>query len=115
MIDDNAFKQYQEQSRLTYGDIEPIDDNYLIYIVLGLVSESGEVADKLKKLLRDKGGQLTEDDKREIVLELGDVLWYMTQIATNLGYSLDSVARMNIDKLASRQARNKISGSGDNR
>ncbi len=83
--------------------------------VLGLSDESGEVLGKFKKLLRDKQGQLSEDDKKEIAKELGDVLWYVNAVSHLLGYDLETVAQMNIDKLASRQQRNQLHGSGDNR
>lgn len=86
-----------------------------LYAVLGMVGESGEVAEKFKKLIRDHGGQITEADKAEIVKELGDVLWYVTVAAHTLGSSLEEVAKINNAKLTSRKARNKISGSGDNR
>lgn len=83
--------------------------------VLGLVGEAGEAADKVKKVLRDKGGRASEEDKAEIVKELGDVLWYVANVANYLGVSLSEVAEGNISKLTSRRKRGKISGSGDNR
>lgn len=83
--------------------------------VLGLVGESGEVADKIKKLIRDHGSEVTDAQKAELAKELGDVLWYVNSIAVRLGYSLDDVAQMNLDKLASRQSRDVLRGQGDNR
>lgn len=83
--------------------------------VLGLVGEAGETADKIKKVLRDKEGIIDEHDKQEIAKELGDVLWYVANIARYLNVSLDEVAKINIDKLESRKQRNLISGEGDNR
>ena len=83
--------------------------------VLGLSDESGEVLGKFKKLLRDKKGVLTDEDKKEIAKELGDILWYVNSVSHLLGYSLDEVAQMNIDKLASRKDRGVLEGSGDNR
>ena len=94
-----------------YGDISP----QMMAVVLGLSDESGEVLGKFKKLLRDKKGELTEDDKKEIAKEIGDVLWYVASLTHLLGYTLDEVAQMNLDKLASRFERGKIGGSGDNR
>ena len=82
----------------------------LYYFSLGLTGESGEVADKVKKLLRD--GKM---DWLELGKELGDVLFYVAQIAKCCGLTLEEVAQMNIDKLQSRKSRGKISGSGDNR
>ena len=94
-----------------YGDI----DAQLMYLVLGLCGESGEIAEKFKKLVRDKQGVLSPEDKAEIVKELGDVLWYVNAVAHLLGSSLEEVARLNNEKLASRQARNQLHGDGDNR
>ena len=94
-----------------YGDIPPV----LLDQVLGLVGESGEIAEKFKKLIRDKQGMLTDEDKKEILKELGDVLWYINSIATLLDSDLQTVARNNLDKLLSRKARGVIQGSGDNR
>jgi len=94
-----------------YGDISP----QMMAVVLGLSDESGEVLGKFKKLLRDKNGVLSDEDKKEIVKEIGDVLWYVASLTHLLGYSLDDVAQMNLDKLASRKQRGVIKGSGDNR
>ena len=94
-----------------YGDISP----QLIDQVLGLVGEGGEVADKVKKLIRDKRGRLSDEDKVSIVKELGDVLWYVTTIAHLLDSSLEDVARANNQKLLSRQSRKVLGGSGDDR
>lgn len=108
-----TFEKYQKESRKTA--LYPNKDNNFIYPVLGLCSESGEIAGKIKKVIRDEGGIVNEQKREEIKKELGDVLWYISQIATELGLSLDSVAQANIEKLQSRLERNKISGSGDDR
>lgn len=107
------FSEYQEKSRVT-ALYPNVDDNY-IYPTLGLVGEAGEIANKIKKIQRDKGGVLDDETKKEIVKELGDVLWYIAQIATELDGNLDDVAQDNIDKLYSRLDRGTIGGSGDNR
>lgn len=83
--------------------------------ILGLVGESGEVAEKYKKIIRDRSGKITDVDKKEIIKELGDVLWYIALLAKYLGVNLQEVAEVNIDKLASRHARKVIKGKGDNR
>jgi len=108
-----TFEEYQKESRKTA--LYPNKDNNFIYPVLGLCGESGEIAEKIKKVIRDEGGIVSEHKREEIKKELGDVLWYISQIATELDLSLGAVAKLNIEKLQSRLERNKISGSGDNR
>ena len=83
--------------------------------ILGLAGEAGEAADKVKKILRDKGGFASEEDRAELIKELGDVLWYLANIARYLDIDLSEVAKGNIDKLESRRKRNKLHGEGDNR
>lgn len=85
------------------------------YVALGLASEAGEVAGKIKKVLRDKDAAFDEDDKAGLAAELGDVLWYVAQLATELGLDLNDVAAGNIAKLQARKARGTIAGSGDQR
>lgn len=91
------------------------DEQLIIYPTLGLTGEAGEVADKVKKILRDKESIFSTEDLRSIALELGDTLWYISTLSRDLGYTLEEVAQMNIDKLKSRQERNKLGGSGDDR
>lgn len=110
---DTKYGSYQEQSRKTYSDIEVNDP--IVYPTLGLVNEAGEFAGKIKKIFRDKGGTISDDDREALKGELGDVLWYLTQICTNLGLSLEEVAEANLDKLFSRLERGKIQGEGDHR
>lgn len=98
------------------GDHDTTDmDPTLISQVFGLVGESGEVAEKFKKLIRDKKGAISEEDKQEILKELGDILWYINSVATLLGSSLEKVAQKNLDKVLSRKDRGVTNGSGDNR
>lgn len=87
----------------------------IIYPTLGLTGEAGEVSDKIKKVLRDNNSQFTADKKFEIAKEIGDVLWYCATLSHDLGYTLEDIARMNYEKLHSRQERGKLHGSGDNR
>lgn len=87
----------------------------VIYPALGMAGEAGEVADKVKKIIRDSNGEITQEKALEIVKEIGDVLWYCATLANDLGYSLDVTAQMNYDKLHSRQQRGMIHGNGDNR
>ena len=83
--------------------------------VLGITGEAGEVADKVKKIIRDKGGYASDDDKAAIAKELGDVLWYVASIARYLNVPLSDVASGNIEKLESRLQRDKLHGEGDER
>lgn len=91
----------------------------VIYPTLGITGEAGEVSDKIKKLIRDKGykGGLIEDakDREDIALELGDVLWYVATLAHDIGFTLEQVAMMNYFKLQKRKEQNKLGGSGDHR
>lgn len=83
--------------------------------VLGLVGEAGETADKIKKILRDKDGIVSSEDKDLVVKELGDTLWYTASIARYLDVSLSDIAKGNIEKLESRYQRKKLHGEGDER
>jgi NTP pyrophosphatase (non-canonical NTP hydrolase) len=87
----------------------------IVYPVLGMNGEAGEVAEKVKKILRDKNGVWTKEDQEEIKKEIGDVLWYCAAAAKEFGLNLQDVAEANIDKLKDRLKRNKIHGNGDNR
>ena len=86
-----------------------------MYPTLGLCGEAGEVAEKVKKVIRDKGGVFTREDEYAICLELGDVLFYIATLARDMGYSLSDVAEFNIMKLTSRRDRGTLHGSGDDR
>lgn len=107
------FEEYQKESRKSV--IYPDAGKNLIFPVLGLCGESGEVAEKVKKLFRDSEGKISEERRDEIAKELGDVLWYLAQIAAELGLSLDDIAELNIRKLSDRSDRKVIGGEGDNR
>ncbi len=85
------------------------------YLALGVTGEAGEVAEKVKKILRDDEGSISDEKKEELKKELGDVLWYLSQMARMLGYSFEDVAQTNIDKLWNRHKRDVIKGEGDNR
>ena len=87
----------------------------VIYPALGMAGEAGEVADKVKKIIRDNNGKISEEKALEIAKEVGDVLWYCATMAKDLGFDLETIAQMNYDKLRSRQERGKIGGNGDNR
>lgn len=103
---------YQNQASRTaiYNDADVI-----IYPALGLVSEAGEVAGKIKKVLRDHNGNFSPEDRWAIADEIGDVLWYIAALCFDMGTPLEVVAQRNLDKLNSRLARGVLGGSGDNR
>lgn len=107
------FDEYQKKANETA--IYPVLGAKFVYPALGLADEAGEVVGKIKKVMRDDGGELTEEKKVEIKKELGDVLWYLAQLSTDLGIKFSEVAKANIEKLASRKERNVLHGSGDNR
>ena len=104
--------EYQRLSRRT---AEYPREAWLIYPALGLAGEAGEVAEHVKKAIRDDGGEVSEERRTAMAKELGDVLWYVSQLASELGLELDEIAQINLDKLLSRQRRGVLSGSGDER
>jgi NTP pyrophosphatase (non-canonical NTP hydrolase) len=91
------------------------EDIGIIYCALALNGEAGEIAEKVKKVIRDKNGLYSEEDRKAIALEIGDLLWYCANLANQFGYDLEEIAKLNMDKLQSRKTRNVLSGSGDNR
>lgn len=121
-----TFSEYQEKAATTaiylnkvkaqYPDLSPelIKILGISYASLG-IGESGEVQGKVKKIIRDAGGNITDEVKKEIGKECGDILWYISAMCGELGISLDDVAQQNIDKLFSRKDRGVLEGNGDNR
>lgn len=107
------FELYQQLARGTA--IYPSIGKNFIYPTLGLLGEAGEVAEKIKKIIRDEGGIITEEKRNELAKELGDVLWYLANIAEELRLNLHDIAKLNISKLQSRKTRETLSGNGDNR
>jgi NTP pyrophosphatase (non-canonical NTP hydrolase) len=106
------FNEYQEKSLITA--IYPCEKG-LEYTTLGLVGEAGEIANKVKKIIRDNNSILSEEQAKSLGEELGDVLWYCAALAHELGVNLTDVASNNIKKLNSRKERGVIGGSGDER
>lgn len=107
-----SLANYQLEARTTA--IYP-NETKVIYPALGLAGEAGEICNKTKKILRDDAGNLTDEKRSQLIDELGDVLWYVANLATDLGVTLEEVARLNMAKLNSRKERGTIKGSGDNR
>lgn len=115
-----TFDEYQAKALTTdafYKKGMQLDIMEPAYVakILGLVGESGEVAEKFKKLIRNNNGEVTEADRKDLLKELGDVLWYIAVLAEYLGSDFESVAQANLDKLADRDARGVIKSEGDNR
>jgi len=108
-----TFGEYQLESKKTA--LYPNQGSNFIYPVLGLAGESGEVSEKIKKIIRDDNGVVTEEKRQEIKKELGDVLWYVAQLCTEFNLNMEDVAKTNIEKLMSRMERGVLHGSGDNR
>lgn len=107
--------ELSEYQRLSRRTAQYPREAWLAYPALGLAGEAGEVAEHAKKAIRDDGGQVGEERRAAMAKELGDVLWYVAQLASELGLDLDAVAQTNLDKLLSRQQRGVLSGSGDDR
>lgn len=107
------FEEYQKKSRKTA--VYPNAGENFIYPTLGLTGEAGEVAEKIKKVIRDKNGIIGDETRQNIEKELGDVLWYISQLATELKLDMNEVAEKNIEKLYSRMDRGELNGEGDNR
>jgi NTP pyrophosphatase (non-canonical NTP hydrolase) len=107
-----TFGDYQK-SALKTADLQR--KNELFHLLLGLVGETGEIAEKFKKLVRDKDTDESQIDRADIQKELGDILWYVAVLAEYLGIKLEDVATLNIQKLADRQKRGVLGGTGDNR
>ena len=111
------FDEYQKKAAKydLFDKVVDLNEVGFIEKVLGLVGEAGETADKIKKILRDKNGKVSDEDRDLIAKELGDTLWYIAAISRYLNVPLSEVAQGNIDKLESRYQRNKIHGEGDKR
>jgi len=107
-----GFDAYQDKARI-YA-VYPFE-NSIVYPILGLAGEAGEVAGKMSKIMRDKDGLVSTQDREDLGKELGDVLWFVAQAASDLGLSLGDIADGNLDKLADRAERGVLKGSGDDR
>lgn len=105
----NEYQDFAKQTAMYPREVA------IAYVTMGLSGEAGEIANKVKKIYRDKEGQLSEGSKKDLAKELGDVLWYVAMLAHELDYSLEDVAKMNVEKLDSRHQRGVIKGEGDDR
>lgn len=105
--------EFQNRAAVTaVWNEEQLKVSPIVYCTLGLLGESGEVAEKVKKWIR---GDKQELDKRNLCLEIFDAVWYATVLCKELGYTLEECVEMGLEKLQSRKERNLIKGSGDNR
>lgn len=110
-----TFDEYQKRAALTAVYPHRGEMAGLTYCTLGLAGEAGELANKVKKVLRDSGGVLSPETMVALVAELGDVLWYCAELAANLGLPLSAVAERNLAKLQARRVAGTVHGSGDER
>lgn len=106
-------KEYQEKAHET--SLAPKIGEAYVYPVLGLVGEAGEIANKIKKIFRDSSGKMTSETETELKKEIGDTLWYLAELCTQLNLSLEEIAALNLERLKSRKERGVLQGSGDNR
>lgn len=111
------FDDYQKKAITTdvYGGQGDILSIAFLNKILGLAGETGEIAEKVKKLQRNQAGKMSQQDRMELLKELGDVLWYLSAIAFYLGEPLGNVAESNLQKLLDRKDRGVIKSKGDNR
>lgn len=105
----NQYQTLAEKTNTVTGEFA------LYYATLGLVGEAGEIANKVKKIIRDDNGKITQEKKDDLSKELGDVMWYIARTCNELELSLDNVMQQNIEKLLTRLEKNTIQGEGDNR
>lgn len=117
IISIKGFDLYQQRAALTavYPYAGAPDAAGVLYPALGLAGEAGEVAEKIKKLWRNKDLKLDAEDVAAVEAEIGDVLWYCAALATELGSNLGRIAAGNLKKLSDRQERGVIKSEGDNR
>ncbi|MDO8517989.1 MAG: nucleoside triphosphate pyrophosphohydrolase family protein [bacterium] len=107
------FDEYQKLAAKTAFYNLPGIHYKLMYLSMGLAGEAGEAVDKVKHVVRNQDGNITEEKRELLKKEIGDVLWYASQLALALGLSFDDIAQHNIAKLADRAARGVIQGEGD--
>ena len=111
-----TFDEYQKESRKTLQDFNyPTVGYRYVYPTLGFAGEAGEVVNKIKKVIRANYKEIPSEVREDISYELGDVLWYLSQLATEFNLSLDDIAKHNLKKVEDRVRREIISGKGDNR
>jgi len=112
-----TLQQYQDETLETavYPGAGEGSLDAIVYTTLGLAGEAGEIPNKVKKIIRDFGGSITDTTREAISKEIGDVLWYVARLADELGFNLGDIADKNLEKLSSRVERGVLGGSGDDR
>lgn len=108
-----TFREYDEATK--QSDLKFPDSDSLWYVTLGITGESGEIADLVKRVIREDNGKPTEKRRELLLKECGDVLWYLNKLTRLLGSSLSEVSEMNIKKLTKRMKAGTIKGSGNDR
>lgn len=109
------FDEYEKLATRTATFGGKQHEHQLMYITLGIAGESGEIAEKIKKIVRNDNGIVSDENRESLKREIGDVLWYLSQLSRVLGFHFSEAAKANIDKLADRAARNVIKSTGDHR
>ncbi len=113
-----AYQRIANSLNITLDSIKKMKVSPLMFFALALTEEAGEFAGKVKKIVRNKEinpDKLPESEKTALLYELGDVLWYISQLARILDSDINEVARLNLQKLLDRKKRKVIKSSGDNR
>jgi len=106
--------QLNSEKYAAYEKYSIKESEIIPFLALGITGEAGEIANKIKKHIRGDYNILNQDSKaKEIALELGDVLWYVSELANCLGFTLDDIAKLNLEKLYLREQNNTIQGDGD--
>lgn len=109
------FDEYEKLAHRTATFTGKQEEYRLLYLTLGVVGEAGEIAEKVKKLIRNDDGVITDEKREALKHEIGDVLWYLSQLSREFGFPFSEAAKANIAKLEDRAARGVIRSSGDNR
>lgn len=108
------FTEYQDDvQELAITKLTGIHE--VMYSTLGILGEAGEISEKIKKIVRDKHGIISEEDKQLLGKETGDVLFYIAKFLSDIGLDFETIAMENIQKCRDRETRGVVSGSGDNR
>lgn len=109
------FDEYEKLAARTATFTGKQKEYALMYLTLGVAGEAGEIAEKIKKILRNDNGAISDEKREALKLEIGDVLWYLSQLSRELGFPFSEAAAANIQKLADRAARGVIKSEGDSR